>query len=250
MKGIGIKRVVIFLFVASLLVSIALSVSSCTANRDYVNMDNIELVQFEEIEKGSPIAVVNTSAGIIKAVLYPELAPETVENFISLAKSGYYDGTYVYDVEQDICLYAGGDEQGNVKQDGAGNEKIPQEIHDNLWPFKGAFCTVTEKGKTSLKDKLKGKTVSYSGSRFMILGSIEITDEIKENLISEDEENPVAEAFVEHGGVPNLSRQCTVFAQTYEGFDVLEEIISSKNTSRSDEQKENIMINSIEISTY
>ena len=32
--------------------------------------------------------------GIIKAELYPEIAPNTVNNFISLVKKGFYDVTY------------------------------------------------------------------------------------------------------------------------------------------------------------
>ena len=40
----------------------------------------------------NPIVTFNTNAGVIKAELYPEIAPNTVNNFISLVKKGYYDG--------------------------------------------------------------------------------------------------------------------------------------------------------------
>ena len=41
----------------------------------------------------NPIVTIEMENGdIMKAELYPEIAPNTVNNFISLIKSGYYDG--------------------------------------------------------------------------------------------------------------------------------------------------------------
>ena len=53
---------------------------------DYSQM---KLIQFEPIEQGSPIAIIETDYGTIKIVLYPEEAPNTVENFIYLAEKGF-----------------------------------------------------------------------------------------------------------------------------------------------------------------
>ena len=40
----------------------------------------------------NPIVTFETSAGVIKAELYPEVAPNTVKNFLSLVNKGFYDG--------------------------------------------------------------------------------------------------------------------------------------------------------------
>ena len=41
----------------------------------------------------NPIVTIEMeNAKIIKAELYPEIAPNTVNNFISLVKNGFYDG--------------------------------------------------------------------------------------------------------------------------------------------------------------
>ena len=40
----------------------------------------------------NPVVTFETNAGIIKAELYPEIAPNSVNNFISLIKKGFYDG--------------------------------------------------------------------------------------------------------------------------------------------------------------
>ncbi len=50
--------------------------------------------------------------GIIKAELYPEKAPNTVNNFISLAKSGFYDGLIFHRVISGFMIQ-GGDPSGN-----------------------------------------------------------------------------------------------------------------------------------------
>ncbi|MBQ8010657.1 MAG: peptidylprolyl isomerase, partial [Oscillospiraceae bacterium] len=73
----------------------------------YVDVNTMELVQLEEPEEGDPVAVINTTYGEFRAVLYPEYAPQTVENFIALAKSGYYDDTYVFEQKQDVYAAAG-----------------------------------------------------------------------------------------------------------------------------------------------
>ena len=50
--------------------------------------------------------------GIMTAELYPEVAPNTVNNFISLVKSGFYDGLIFHRVIPDFMIQ-GGDPVGN-----------------------------------------------------------------------------------------------------------------------------------------
>ena len=46
----------------------------------------------------NPVVTIETNRGTIKAELYPEIAPNTVNNFISLIKKGFYDGTIFHRV--------------------------------------------------------------------------------------------------------------------------------------------------------
>ena len=48
-----------------------------------------EELQFQAPAEGDPIAIFNTSAGEVRAVLYPDQAPMAVENFTRLAQEGY-----------------------------------------------------------------------------------------------------------------------------------------------------------------
>ena len=74
-----------------------------------------------EIEMGNAFGV---ETGVIKAELYPEIAPNSVNNFISLIKKGFYDGLIFHRVisgfmRQESCSSAGNcqaDEQTLITQ--------------------------------------------------------------------------------------------------------------------------------------
>lgn len=60
----------------------------------------------------NPIVTIEMENGdIIKAELYPEIAPNTVNNFISLVKSKFYDGVIFHRVIRGFMIQ-GGDPQG------------------------------------------------------------------------------------------------------------------------------------------
>ena len=86
----------------------------------------------------------------------------------------------------------------------------------------------------------------------MIAGTIDFNEEIKEDVY-EGKENlntVIEDAFVEYGGLPNASRQMTVFAQTYEGMDVLEKILNSEASEENLRPVEDIEIKKITVCTY
>ena len=64
----------------------------------------------EDIKK-DPIAIFDTSKGIVKIELKPKIAPKAVENFIGLAKKGYYDGQIFHRVIKGFMIQ-GGDPTG------------------------------------------------------------------------------------------------------------------------------------------
>ena len=58
-----------------------------------------------------PIVTFQTTVGTFKAELYPEIAPNTVKNFVSLVKKGFYDGTIFHRVIPGFMIQ-GGDPEG------------------------------------------------------------------------------------------------------------------------------------------
>ena len=71
----------------------------------------------------NPIVTIEMENGdIIKAELYPEIAPNTVKNFISLVKKGYYDGLIFHRVINGFMIQAGYSIKGEFAQNGFAND--------------------------------------------------------------------------------------------------------------------------------
>ena len=62
--------------------------------------------------------------GTVKMELYPDVAPKTVENFVSLAKEGFYDGKFFHRIIDGFMIQGGADFEGKV-------EKIEGEFASN-----------------------------------------------------------------------------------------------------------------------
>ena len=72
--------------------------------------------------------VMETDAGAIELELYPEHAPKTVNNFVFLAKDGYYDGVTFHRVISDFMIQ-GGDPTGTGR--GGPGYKFEDETRGN-----------------------------------------------------------------------------------------------------------------------
>ena len=97
------------------------------------------MYQFEKPAKDAEVIVMKTSMGTIKLRLFPEKAPKTVENFVTHAKEGYYDGLTFHRVINGFMIH-GGDTLGN----GTGGESIwgrpfEDEFDVELRNFRGAL---------------------------------------------------------------------------------------------------------------
>jgi peptidyl-prolyl cis-trans isomerase B (cyclophilin B) len=70
-------------------------------------------VEKAEITGERPVVTMTMdTGGIVKIELYPDIAPNTVNNFIELAKDGFYDGLIFHRVIPDFMIQ-GGDPDGN-----------------------------------------------------------------------------------------------------------------------------------------
>lgn len=80
------------------------------------NEENKELIKpnkYQEIGENYPIATITMSDNrIIKIELYPNIAPTTVENFIELVNSGFYNGITFHRASKGFVIQ-GGDPNGN-----------------------------------------------------------------------------------------------------------------------------------------
>lgn len=254
------KSVLKTVFVFSIVMAVAslvLMLVSGFRNSDsqiVIDVDTIKLVQLEEPEEGDDIAIVNTTLGEFRFVLYPEYSPNTVANFIKLAENGHYNDTYVFHSEAGAYAGIGSPNKDGTMPDGydKSSELVERELHQDLWPFRGAVCAMNTTVDRGLKEMLFGGGTFFCGSRLALVNTIEFTDEMKEEFRGISTSEELAEAFIEKGGVPNFSQQMTVIGQTYEGLDVIEKLCNLE-TDKTDSYmipKEDIKIISVEIAKY
>ncbi len=103
------------------------------------------LLQESPVEKGETIAVMETSKGTIKLRFFPEQAPLAVENFLTLAEEGYYDGITFHRILGDFMIQSGdptgtGSGGKSIYTDVVGNRGyFADEFSDELFNFRGAL---------------------------------------------------------------------------------------------------------------
>ena len=176
------------------------------------------IAQLEKPAKGEKIAVMQTNMGDIKIRLFPEVAPKAVENFISHAENGYYDGLIFHRVINDFMIQ-GGDPTGT----GRGGESIyghsfEDEFDLSARNYRGALSMANAGPNTN-------------GSQFFIVQAKSVDD----SLISQMTEladrgfpEEVTENYKKIGGTPWLDFKHTVFGQVFEGMDVVDNIAQVK----------------------
>jgi peptidylprolyl isomerase len=109
----------------------------------YANAENSE-------EK---IVILETTSGNITLKLYPQVAPKACENFVSLAKAGYYDGVIFHRVIKDFMIQ-GGDPTGT----GMGGTSIwDKTFEDEVSPYtlfeKEGLLAMANSGKNTNKSQ-------------------------------------------------------------------------------------------------
>lgn len=88
--------------------------------------------------QANPKAVIHTSLGAITVELYPQQAPATVENFITYANEGFYDGTIFHRVIDHFMIQGGGFTPDMQKK--ATREPIRNEAANGLSNQRGTIA--------------------------------------------------------------------------------------------------------------
>lgn len=132
---------------------------------------------------------IDTKFGKIVFKLLPDIAPETVRNFTSLAKSGFYDGTAFHRVIPGFMI-----------QGGDPNTKSPDK---SKWGFGGPGYTV--KAEFNPRSHLRG-IVSMARAA--------------------DPNSAGSQFFIVTSDSTFLDRQYTVFGEVLEGMNVADSIVN------------------------
>ncbi|PIC82155.1 peptidylprolyl isomerase [Sporosarcina sp. P1] len=186
-----------------------------------------------EVAENEALVTMNTTMGSIKIKLFKEQVPKTVENFLTHAENGYYDGIIFHRVIPEFMIQ-GGDPTGT----GMGGESIygntfQDEFTMDLFNLRGALSMANAGPNTN-------------GSQFFIVQASSLAGASASQLKKGGWPEEIADAYEENGGTPHLDQKHTVFGQVLEGMDVVDKIANAK-ANRDNKPKEEIKIESIEI---
>ena len=159
----------------------------------------------------NPIVTFQTTAGTFKAELYPEVAPNTVNNFISLVKKGFYDGTIFHRVIPGFMIQGGDPEGSGMGGPGYG---IKGEFSVN--GFKNDLRHT--RGVLSMARSMRPNS---AGSQFFVM---------------------VADA-------PHLDGQYAAFGKVIEGMEAADAIVSAKR-DYSDRPYEDQIMEKVTVETF
>ena len=135
----------------------------------------------------NPIVTIEMENGdVMKAELYPEIAPNTVNNFISLVNKGFYDGVIFHRVIRGFMIQ-GGDPQGT----GVGGPG---------YSIKGEF--------------------SYNG----FANDLKHTKGVLSMARTMEPNSAGSQFFIMHETSPNLDGQYAAFGKVVEGEDIIDKI--------------------------
>lgn len=268
----------LFRKIAGVILAIAavLTLGGCTG----VKPGNIGDV---ELRSGDLIAEVTIEEfGVIRFKLFPDIAPDAVENFQKLAEKGYYDGLKIHRVVPETCIQGGslnGDGTGGSAEIGDG--AFATEISENARNFYGAvgfahngdyqnttqFYIVTCKKIQDLSQydpaKMREEANSYKEKANAITDEVSaLRDqynaqaEYYNNLANmfEKASDEILEKYRTTGGYPFWDGGYTVFGQVFEGFDVLDSIsqvkLTTNNAGQMTRPKTDVIIASVRVYEY
>ena len=156
------------------------------------------------------VAVIKTTEGDMVIEFWPDVAPMTVENFKTLAKKGFYDGTCFHRVIKEFMIQGGDPLSKDLSQEGR-------------WGTGGPGYNI----KAEFNDRHHDRGV-ISMAR------------------SSDPDSAGSQFFICHGSPRQLDHQYTAFGKLIKGDDVLEKIATTP-THPPDRPDKRVVIESIKI---
>ncbi len=196
-----------FFCIVLALILLSLSLGSCTSKEEKALL---EVVSYSE-EITNYVVIEVDKFGYIVVELYPDIAPETVENFQSLVDEGFYDGLTFHRVIKGFMIQ-GGDPDGNGT---GGSDKT----------IKGEFAS------NGFENNLSHKRGVLSMAR------------------SNDPNSASSQFFICDADSPHLDGQYAAFGEVIYGIEVVDEIASVKKSLANDKPYTNVVIKSMKFAT-
>ncbi len=176
----------------------------------------------QQSKSDEPIVVIETDLGTIKFKLY-DSTPKHKENFLKLAKEGFYDGTLFHRVIPGFMIQGGDPDSKNAapgQRLGMGGPGYQIDAEIGALHFRGAVAAARLGGPANPEKK-------SSGSQFYIVQGSPI-QEAQLNQIEQQKGIKYTpeqrQRYLTEGGAPFLDNDYTVFGEVIEGMEVVDKI--------------------------
>ena len=189
--------------------------------------------QLSEVNENNPLVTVHTNLGDFTLELFPEVAPKTVENFVTHAKNGYYNGVIFHRVIEDFMIQ-GGDPTGT----GMGGESIYGRTFEDEFS-REAFNLY---GTLSMANA----GPNTNGSQFFIVTAKQVPAQMLKQLKDGGWPEEIVEEYAKVGGTPWLDHRHTVFGRVVEGMDVVLKIEGVERNAQ-DRPLDDVVIESMDV---
>ena len=155
--------------------------------------------------------------------------PQHRDNFLKLVNDGFYEDLLFHRVIDGFMLQGGDPESRDAGPNarlgsGGPGYTVPAEFKPELAHVKGALAAARQGDAVN-------PTKASSGSQFYIVSGREVDERELEAMAARKglDYTPEAKAaYLEHGGVPFLDGEYTVFGRVVEGMDVIDKIAAAK----------------------
>lgn len=181
------------------------------------------LIRAQNQQNKEAMVIISTSFGDMKIKLYNE-TPYHRDNFIKLAKEGFYDGLLFHRVIKGFMIQGGDPNSRNAapgQQLGSGGPgyTLPAEILPQLFHKKGVLSAA----RTG--DQVNPQRRSSGSQFYLVQGKVYTEEELaaleaRGFVFSEAQK----QAYTTIGGTPFLDAQYTVFGEVVEGLEVVDKI--------------------------
>ena len=180
---------------------------------------------------------ISTSKGEVIIKLYNE-TPLHRDNFIKLAKEGFYDGTIFHRVIKAFMIQGGDPNSRNAKPDatlgdGGPDYKVPAEFRDSLFHKKGVLAAARDNNP---------EKASSSSQFYLVQGKV-YTDEqlntLEKNRLQHKIPDYQRNVYKTIGGVPHLDRNYTVYGEVVKGLEMID-TIAAVPTGKADRPTEDV----------
>ena len=207
---------------------------------DALTNENANFPQLsKEVAEDEAEVILHTSQGDIRIKLFPKLAPLAVENFLTHAKEGYYNGITFHRVIDGFMV-----QTGDPKGDGTGGQSIwhdKDKTKDKGTGFKNEITPYLYNIRGALSMANTGQP-NTNGSQFFINQN---STDTSAKLPTSKYPQKIIEAYKE-GGNPSLDGKHPVFGQVIDGMDVVDKIAKAEKDEK-DKPTTAITIDSIEV---